>query len=345
GILRNDAVNQPLEKLLPEFRTEMANIRDSIARREVMSNTKVVEHLEGEVKYNDITIYPLIANGVNGAVIRLDDVTERVRLENMMIQTEKMMSVGGLAAGMAHEINNPLGIMLQACQNVLRRLSPELPVNDRIAKECGTSLALVRDYCEERKIISMINDIRNAGERAAKIVTNMLQFSRSSEARFQKAQLPELIERTVELAANDYDLKKKFDFRHIKIVRQYEDDLPVIEVLVTEIEQVILNLLKNAAQAMAEIDESSHEPCFHLRVIKEEKYLRIEVQDNGPGMTEEVRKRVFEPFFTTKPPGLGTGLGLSVSYMIITNNHKGTLEVETPESGGSLFILRLPMTV
>jgi len=344
GISKEDAVNQPLEKLLPEFKAEMANIRDAIARRQVKTSTKVTEHRVGEMKYSDITIYPLIANGINGAVIRLDDVTERVRLENMMIQTEKMMSVGGLAAGMAHEINNPLGIMLQACQNILRRLSPELPVNERAAEECGTSLSTVREYCEKRNIVTMIDDIRDAGERAARIVSNMLQFSRGSEARFQKVKLSELIERTIELAANDYDLKKKYDFRHIEIVREYEDDLPDIAVIVTEIEQVVLNLLKNAAQAISEIDNPQHKPLFHIRIYKNDKYLRTEVQDNGPGMPDDVRKRVFEPFFTTKPPGLGTGLGLSVSYMIITNNHKGTLEVENLEAGGSLFILRLPLT-
>ena len=343
GISRKSAVGRTLDELLPEFHAEMVDIRETIARRQVKSNSKMIKGLDGEVRYNDITIYPLIANGISGAVVRVDDVTERVRLENMMIQTEKMMSVGGLAAGMAHEINNPLGIMMQACQNIIRRLSPDLPANKRVADDIDTSLGKVLEYCEKRNILTMVGDIGEAGERAARIVANMLQFSRGGEAHFESAYLSELLDKSVELAANDYDLKKKYDFRHIEIIREYEADLPQIPVVVTEVEQVFLNLLKNAAQAISLVVDGGN-PRIELHLLKETGFLRVEVQDNGPGMPEEVRKRVFEPFFTTKPPGMGTGLGLSVSYMIITSNHKGTIEVEAPTGGGTKFILRLPIS-
>jgi len=342
GVKKNEAVGRTLDDLLPEFQAEMADIRETIARREVKTSNKVVYGRDGEVKYNDITIYPLVANGVSGAVVRVDDVTEKVRLENMMVQTEKMMSVGGLAAGMAHEINNPLGIMMQACQNIVRRLSPDLKANQRVADELEIPIDKVLEYCEQRKILSMVNDIGEAGERAARIVVNMLQFSRGGEARFEAADLSELLDKSVELATNDYDLKKKYDFRHIEIVREYGVNLPSVSVVKTEIEQVFLNLLKNAAQALASVDtDKASQIC--LRLMREDGFLRVEVQDSGPGMTEAVRKRVFEPFFTTKPPGLGTGLGLSVSYMIVTNNHKGTIEVENPPTGGTRFVLRLPV--
>ena len=342
GIKKNEAVGRTLDDLLPEFQAEMADIRETIARREVKTSNKVVQGRDGEVKYSDITIYPLVANGVSGAVVRVDDVTEKVRLENMMVQTEKMMSVGGLAAGMAHEINNPLGIMMQACQNIVRRLSPDLKANQRVADELEIPIDKVLKYCEKRNILIMVNDISEAGERAARIVANMLQFSRGGEARFEAADLSELLDKSIELAANDYDLKKKYDFRHIEIAREYDVNLPLISVVKTEIEQVFLNLLKNSAQALASADTDTKSQIA-LRVTTENDFLRVEVQDNGPGMPDAVRKRVFEPFFTTKPPGLGTGLGLSVSYMIVTNNHKGTIEVETPLAGGTRFILRLPI--
>jgi two-component system NtrC family sensor kinase len=100
---------------------------------------------------------------VKGAVIRVDDVTQRVRMENMMVQTEKMMSVGGLAAGMAHEINNPLGGMLQSLQNVIRRLSTGLPANEADAIDCGTRLEAIRCYLERRQIFRFLENIRISG--------------------------------------------------------------------------------------------------------------------------------------------------------------------------------------
>jgi len=342
GIKKDEAVGRTLDDLLPEFQAEMADIRETISRRKVKISSKAVQGRDGEVKYNDITIYPLVANGISGAVVRVDDVTEKVRLENMMVQTEKMMSVGGLAAGMAHEINNPLGIMMQACQNIVRRLSPDLEANQRVADGLDVSIEKILKYCEKRNILLMVNDIGEAGERAARIVANMLQFSRGGEACFEVADLTELLDRSVELAANDYDLKKKYDFRHIEITREYDVNLPQVSVVKTEIEQVFLNLLKNAAQALASVNGDG-DPQIYLRIVHEGGFLRVEVQDNGPGIPDAVRKRVFEPFFTTKPPGLGTGLGLSVSYMIVTNNHKGTIEVDTPLSGGARFILHLPI--
>ena len=316
----------------------------AIRERKVKTDNRMINNLDGEIHYTDLTIYPLIANGVTGAVIRLDDVTERVRIEEMMVQTEKMMSVGGLAAGMAHEINNPLGIMMQSAQNIVRRLSPEIDANIRAAGECGISLTAIRDYMRKRLILDFVDDIRKAGARAAVIVANMLQFSRRSESVKQKADLVELLDKAVELAASDYDLKKKYDFRHITIIREYEPGLPPVPLMVTEIEQVMLNLLKNAAQAFAG-DEDDKEPVIILRVKqeKDKQLVRIEVEDNGMGMTENIRKRVFEPFFTTKPVGTGTGLGLSVSYMIVTNNHHGTMNVESTPGKGSRFIIRLPL--
>lgn len=332
-----------LADIMPQFAKQMTQVKTAIRERRVLEVGKLSYHQDGITSYKDVTIYPLVANGIEGAVMRVDDITERVQIEEMMVQTEKMMSVGGLAAGMAHEINNPLGIMIQAVQNIKRRVSSDLPANIGVAKDLGISLTGIQAYLEKRMVLAMVDDIHAAGSRAARIVANMLQFSRRSESARQYAQVAELIDQTVELAANDYDLKKKYDFRHITIVREYDPAVQEVKVVVTEFEQVILNLLKNAAQAFADkVMAEGEEPTITLRVSPEGGFTRIEVSDNGPGIPEEVRKRVFEPFFTTKPVGRGTGLGLSVSYMIITNNHGGTMEVESTPGKGAVFILRLP---
>jgi signal transduction histidine kinase len=275
-------------------------------------------------------------------VLRIEDVTQRARIQELMVQTEKMMSVGGLAAGMAHEINNPLGIITQAAQNIERRVALNLPANQKIAEGLGLRLDLMRAYFDLREIPAFIRDIQEASARAAKIVTNMLQFSRKSEASRQYVELPEILEQTVELAANDYDLKKRYDFRSIEIVREYQPGLPNVLVCRVEIEQVLLNLLKNAAQAMT-ANPPAQKPRITLRLKRAERYVLVEVEDNGAGMEEKVLHRIFEPFFTTKEPGIGTGLGLSVAYMLITQNHKGFINVESSPGHGSRFTVQLPI--
>ena len=272
------------------------------------------------------------------------DITESREMENMMVQTEKMMSVGGLAAGMAHEINNPLGGMLQSLQNVIRRLSPGLAANETDAMACGTRLETIRCYLEKRDILRFLDNIRVSGERASHIVENMLSFSRRSESLKTPVDLPELLDKAVELATHDYDLKKKFDFRHIRIVRYYEAGLAPVPCVPTEIEQVVFNLLRNAAQAMGDSGQQVEPPCITLRLRQDSQFVVIEVADNGPGIDEQRLKRIFEPFFTTKEVGVGTGLGLSVSYFIITNNHNGFMSAESTPGKGASFIIRLPLT-
>lgn len=152
-----------------------------------------------------------------------------------------------------------------------------------------------------------------------------------------------LLDKTVGLASHDYDLKRKYDFRDIIITRDFAPDMPKVACSATEIEQVILNLLRNSAQAMADKRNNHEKPCIFLRLNQDANMACIEVEDNGPDMDEKNRKRVFEPFFTTRMVGVGTGLGLSVSYFIITNNHKGIMEVESVLGKGTKFIIRLPL--
>jgi PAS domain S-box-containing protein len=298
---------------------------------------------DGKVRWVDIKAVTLSWDQRPAVLAFLTDITERKRSEEMMIQTEKMLSLGGLAAGMAHELNNPLGGILQGAQNVLRRLSPGLPANHRIAEETGIDLNGLQHYLEKREIISFINGIQESGRKASRIITSMLQFSRRSESKMAPTNLVDLVENVLELAGKDYNLKKKHDFRNIDIVREYTDNLPLVPCTQTEIEQVVLNLLTNAGWAIAAWGQQCA-PRITLRIwVEADVNAVIEVEDNGPGMDEETRKKTFEPFFTTKPVGEGTGLGLSVSYMIITNNHGGSLEVESEPGKGARFIIRLPL--
>jgi PAS domain S-box-containing protein len=342
SVLPEQAIGRPFSTLFPELESQLDKMRKAVHTHTPLHTERLITEKDGETRYADVMVYPLLANDTSGAVIRIDDITSRVRIEQMMVQTEKMMSVGGLAAGMAHEINNPLSGVLQSSQNIQRRISAELEANRRLAESLGIDLQLVYRYLEERGILEFIESIRQAASRASRIVADMLAFSRSSTAEFQPVRIEEILETVIRLASSDYDLKKKYDFKQAEIVREFDPDLGPVICDRTEIEQVLLNLVKNAAQAMA-LGGCPAPHRITLRTRREGDFARIEVEDNGPGMEEDIRRRVFEPFFTTKTVGVGTGLGLSVSYFIITEQHNGTIEVTSTPGEGSCFVVRLPL--
>jgi signal transduction histidine kinase len=189
----------------------------------------------------------------------------------------------------------------------------------------------------------MIDAIVESGRRVAEIVSNMLSFARKSNSQVATQSLVELMDRTLELAATDYDMKRHYDFKLIEVIKVYDENLPPVPCEGAKIQQVLLNILRNGAQAMQE--KETPNPRFTIRAHAEEKkrMVWLEIEDNGPGMDEDTRKRVFEPFFTTKPVGVGTGLGLSVSYFIITENHNGQMNVASTPGNGATFLIRLPM--
>jgi len=274
------------------------------------------------------------------SVIR--DITEFKMMQEMMIQTEKMISVGGIAAGIAHEINNPLGIIMQSAQLFAQRTNPQFPKNRAVAESIGLDLDLMERYMRERNLTAYVRDIREAANRAAEIIRHMLDFSRRSESKRKVCSIHDIIDRAITLAGSDYDLRKSFDFKKIRIERDYAENLPRINCTETEIEQVFLNLMRNAAQALGEA--SSTDPAITIRTAPMPDGVAIEIEDNGPGIPPEVARRIFEPFFTTKPPGQGTGLGLSVSFFIVTQGHGGSMSVR-PGPGGACFRIELPRNI
>jgi PAS domain S-box-containing protein len=342
GFSHQPLLGKTLEEVFPKLvGTPIPGMYRQVAKGEIGPQSYQASYQDERLSaYHDLHVF---RTGAAAIAVDILDITERVRLQEMMIQSEKMASVGGLAAGMAHEINNPLSSILQAAQVCLMQLDPAVPANIAAAGECACSLEAVRCYLEKRRVLKFLSGIQEAGTRAAQIVASMLEFSRKSESRRTPADINEILDKSVEMASTDYDLKKKYDFRHIAIVRQYEPGLPEINCTRSEIEQVILNLLKNAAQAMAGHPPSEGKPTLTLRTSCTNGSVRIEVADNGPGMAETVRRRVFEPFFTTKSQGQGTGLGLSVSYFIITTNHGGSIRVESEPGKGAKFIIDLPI--
>ncbi|WP_319781274.1 ABC transporter substrate-binding protein [Maridesulfovibrio sp.] len=322
-----------------ERMTEYAKARRSNNQSPPKSYDFIFLRADGETR--NVHVQVEIIDDSTDSVASLLDMTEKVKTQDLLIQTEKMISVGGLAAGMAHEINNPLAGILQAVQNIHRRISPDVPASIKTAEKYGCTCEQINSFLEERGVIRMLDGIHSSGERAANIVRTMLNFTRRNDEGRSNCNLNQLFDDIMNIITCDYDLKKKHDFKHTKIVKEYQDNLGMINCLRIEIEQVLLNLVKNAAYATNEIADI-RTPTITLRTKTDDRYIVAEVEDNGPGMSADVKRRVFEPFFTTKSPGMGTGLGLSVSYFIITQNHGGIFEIDTQIGKGSKFTIKIP---
>ncbi len=325
---------------VPERRAEFVEI---LARDGQVENFEFdLRHHDGHLLRVSVSARVVTVSGTPSILAISRDMTHMLAMQEAMIQSEKMLSLGGIAAGIAHEINNPLGIVLQAAQTIALRTNPGFPANMEAGKRIGVHVDQVERYLRERKIDVFIRDIEGAAIRAAEIIRHMLDFSRGSESRQSACDIAAIIDHALVLASSDYDLKKNYDFRSIKIEKDIPEGLPAVHCTETEIEQVLLNLLRNAAQAMANASPPTPSPCIRIMVRAEHERLLIDIADNGPGIPQQHRGRVFEPFFTTKPTGAGTGLGLSVSYFIVTRGHGGKMHATCPPEGGTVFSIELP---
>ena len=301
-----------------------------------------------QIRHFDIIVYPLKDTDAPSAVIRIDDITDKFLMEEAIIQSEKVMSLGGMAAGMAHEINNPISAIVQNVQNIKRRIAPDLAINQLQAEKSGIELDHLNHYLTERKIHAFLDNISQSGIRASNLVTNMLQFSRESGVNMQPCLIVDVLEKAINIAITDdrlSDFKDNFDLN-------FDQDFAAPQALVagvfSELEQVLLNLIKNAVFAIKErmlslndIDEG----IIHIHQYVLDNQCIISVVDNGIGMSAQTRKKIFEPFFTTKEVGAGTGLGLSVSYFIVCSHHNGQMQVESEFGHGCRFEITLPLYI
>ncbi|MCB1758781.1 MAG: PAS domain S-box protein [Gammaproteobacteria bacterium] len=342
GIDAEQARGRSLYQLMPWLADEAAEVSRSITQRKVIHCKRKGFQSGEENRYEEVTIFPLTSNGSEGAVLRVDDVTERVRLEEMMIQSEKMLSVGSLAAGMAHAINNPLVGVMQTSAVLSSRLLGDLPANHRAAEEAGTTLQAIQRYLELRRLTPMLESIHQSGSQAAGVAKNMLSFARKREISATHQDIGVLLDQTIDLLTTDYHMKKNYDFSSIEIVREYQKSAAKVYCEASKLQQVFMNIMKNGVEAMAENRSEGAPARFVLRIRDDGEWVSIEIEDNGPGMDENTSRRIYEPLFTTKPKGQGTGLGLSVAFFIITQNHGGEMSLRRAPGRGCCFVIRLP---
>ncbi|NMG28739.1 ATP-binding protein [Aromatoleum evansii] len=270
------------------------------------------------------------------------DLVARVeRTQGQLLQSEKMAAVGQLAAGVAHEINNPVGFVssnLGSLELYVKRLFDLLAAYEALEQALPTdhpariAVARARETAEIDYLRQDIPDLlRESGEGLARvkhIVNDLKNFSRNDEGEWQDADLNGGLASTLNVVWNELKYKAH-------VVREL-GDLPPVRCIPAQINQVFMNLLVNAAQAI----EGSG--TITLRSGADDAIAWVEIADTGKGMTPDVMERIFEPFYTTKPVGKGTGLGLSISAEIMKRHH-GTLTVQSRIGEGSCFRLELPL--
>ena len=305
GVSRGDAVGKPLDQLLPQ---ELAlEIEARGDQEQITGIYKHRYHHQGRAVVLNVSITPLVGKSGEhiGRLLLFDDVTQRERLEEQMSQTEKLTSLGLLAAGVAHEVNTPLAVI----SNYIQMLAKQMP--------------------EEDPRHTIIDKIVKQTFRASEIVNNLLNFSRTGSSELGDVDLNRVVEETLSLVAHPLKTSQ------IQVVKRLTEGIPAVRGSANKLQQVFLNLFLNARDAMPTGG------MLEIRTGCHNGSVEVEVADTGNGIPREYIHKIFDPFFTTKPGGRGTGLGLSVSYGII-KEHSGKIDVRSTPGRGTSFHVEFP---
>ncbi|MBI5119319.1 PAS domain S-box protein [Candidatus Poribacteria bacterium] len=247
----------------------------------------------------------------NAAVVVVgQDVTEQKRMQEELVQSKKLASIGELVSGVAHELNNPLTVVM------------------------GYSQLLTTEQKLSEKHHEMARKILDAAARSKRIVENLLAFARKKKLEKRETNINEILENTLSLREHT------FTVNNIKVVRNYDEKLPPIYADGGQLQQVFLNLINNAFDAM---HDSHQGGALEVRTCLLGRELMVEIIDDGPGVPEAIQEKIFDPFFTTKEVGKGTGLGMSLSYGIV-KEHGGRIYLDKTHTDGAKFVVALPLT-
>ncbi len=307
GVARSEAVGRKLGEVFPAELT--AEIESRSAEDQPFAIYKF--HLRngaGRHIVTNVSAAPLVGKGGEkiGRLVVMDEVTQRVQLEEQLLQNEKLTSLGLLAAGVAHEVNTPLAVISNYTQMLARQLAADDPRGKLIEKIVGQTF------------------------RASEIVNNLLNFSRTGAAEFREVDLNGVIEETLSLVSHPFKTAR------VSVIKTLQAPLPAVMGSSNRLQQVFLNLFMNARDAMPSGG------MMEVRSAALNGHVEIEVTDTGVGIARESLSRIFDPFYTTKASGRGTGLGLSVSYGII-KEHAGRIDVRSTPGKGTSFRLEFPV--
>lgn len=266
------------------------------------------------------------------------------RLKKQVSQQEKMASLGLLSAGIAHEIQNPINFvinfsklsckLLQDMEEVLDELKDKLPAD---ADE------ELREIMEDLK--GNMNKIEENGNRASSVIRGILLYSRGKDDEYIPTNLCQLTKEYVWLSYHAVRANNK-SF-NVAIEEEYDDTLQLVKVIPQDFSRAVLNLMNNACYAVFNkskgATETPYKPTIKVSLKKDGDKVRLTIEDNGSGITDEVKEKLYTPFFTTKPLGEGTGLGLSITKSIIEQKHNGTIELESQPNEFTRFTITIPI--
>jgi two-component system, NtrC family, sensor kinase len=280
--------------------------------------------------------------------------SELRRTQAQLVHAEKMSSLGQLVAGVAHEINNPVNFIhgnltyieeySQELLKILQSYQHHYP-NPVAAIQAQTDASEL-DFLQE-DLLKIVNSMKMGTDRIRKIVQSLRIFSRMDEAEFKLVDLHECLDST--LLILQHRLKKKPELPEILVLRNY-GNLPLVNCYAGQLNQVFMNILVNAIDAIEEVNakrmvpeskENSLQITISTSTIDRE-WVQIKIADTGVGMPESIQKQIFNPFFTTKPIGKGTGMGMAISYQIITEKHGGKLTCRSTPGSGAEFTIDIP---
>jgi two-component system NtrC family sensor kinase len=314
GLRRDDVVGRPVFDVLT--RQPAAQLRaefDRVFQTGEIQQTEQEVILGGEPRFFRLSKIPMRLDGdeITHVITVGEDVTEWHRIQGQILQSDKLAAIGQLAAGVMHEINNPLAT-ISAC---VAAIEGQVPA-------AGSDGGQVREYLDiiEREVT-----------RCSRIVDGLLDFSRPKATEKRPLSVNAIVEESLFL------LKHHQRFKRLRVVRELAADLPDVHGSAEQLIQVLMALMLNAVDAM------EHGGQLAVRTVREPEHVVVEVEDSGVGIPRSEQDKIFEPFYTTKAPGRGTGLGLSICYGIIAD-HRGRIEVDSAPGLGATFRVYLPMT-
>lgn len=359
GISRDDALGKRLEECAIGWDAALLARSIEISKsqvQEVRLEDVQVSQPGGKDRLLSVTITP-ITTGVGaptGLLILAVDVTERRSLESQLSHAQKLESIGHLAAGIAHEINTPIqyvGDNIRFLQDAFRDMGGLIEtLTQFIAQYKGAEVpvqiigtledAVVKADVEYllREAPAAIAQSLEGVQRVAHIVGAMKEFSHPGTSEKTPIDLNHALESTITVARNEWKYVAE-------VVTDFDPDLPLVDCLPADLNQVFLNLLVNAAHAVAEVvrEGTGQKGIITVRTRRGTDCVEVSISDTGPGVPPEIRSRIFDPFFTTKCVGKGTGQGLTIARSVVVDKHEGTIEFDTQMGQGTTFIVRLPL--
>ena len=321
GIPSDKVIGQDLWEAYPTITISPQQIKQA----QDQNKTLTLKYSQRGQYHFDITIYPLQNHSETGVVILVDDVTQRVQSETMLIQRDKMSSIGEMASIMAHDINIPLRAMIKDVRDVRQSLTDE-PID-------GEGL---RDVLEDAVI---------RGQQATSVIDNLVNFSGSGGGEKTEADMADIIRHSVELANDVLSVMAGLRFRDITVNINLADDLPEIPCYITELQQVLLTLFRHSCYALGKVDNDEHAPLINIEVTVFYDNLWVRIQHNGRGISLEEQKTIFEPFAADGDANgeYDAGKRLSFCHFIITEQHQGQIAVTSDLDVGTTFHIQLPL--